>query len=165
MHRTGSLSALLLLAASVPAIAQQVPVQQFSRPEAEFPDPFDQVTAVRELRDGRLIVADLFARAVSLVDLKSGSATVIGREGQGPNEYGFPTGLVALPHDTTWVVDPAQSRFLVILPDGTPSGTVAFPDEFGGMARVKGADARGRIYAQGTGFTLGPSSGIARPGR
>jgi hypothetical protein len=158
MHRTGSLSALLLLAARVPAIAQQVPVQQFSRPEVEFPDPFDQVTAVRELRDGRLIVADLFARTVSLVDLKSGSATVIGREGQGPNEYGFPTGLVALPHDTTWVVDPAQSRFLVILPDGTPSGTVAFPDEFGGMARVKGADARGRIYAQGTGFTFGPGS-------
>jgi hypothetical protein len=158
MRRTVSLSTLLLLAASVPAIAQQVPVQQLSKPEVEFPDPFDQVTSVRELRDGRLIVADLYARAVSLVDLKSGSATVIGREGQGPNEYGFPTGLVALPHDTTWVVDPAQSRFLVILPDGTPSGTVAFPDEFGGMARVKGADARGRIYAQGTGFTLGPGS-------
>lgn len=147
----------VLLAAS-PASAQQVPVVQLARPEIEFAEPFDQVTAVRELRDGRLVVADLYARTVSLVNLASGDATAIGREGQGPNEFGFPMALVALPHDTTWLVDPAQSRFLVILPDGTPSGTVAFPDEFGGMARVKGADARGRIYAQGTGFTLGPGS-------
>ncbi|HET7603388.1 MAG TPA: hypothetical protein VFK36_10265 [Gemmatimonadales bacterium] len=157
MRRTGLLCSLLL-AVAMPAAAQQVPVQQLSNPEVEFPDAFDQVTAVRELRDGRLIVADLYARTVSLVDLASGQATAIGREGQGPKEFGFPTALVALSHDTTWLVDPAQSRFLVILPDGTPSGTVAFPEEFGGMARVKGADARGRIYAQGTGFTLGPGS-------
>ncbi|HET8632552.1 MAG TPA: hypothetical protein VFL88_00280 [Gemmatimonadales bacterium] len=158
MRRTGSLCSLLLLAAVMPLAAQQVPVQQLARPEVEFPDPFDQVTSVRELRDGRLIVADLYARAVSLVDFASGQATAIGREGQGPKEFGFPVALVPLPNDTTWLVDPAQNRFLVILPNGTPSGTVAFPDEFGGMARVKGADARGRIYAQGTGFTLGPGS-------
>jgi hypothetical protein len=158
MRRTGPLCSLLLLAATIPAAAQQVPVQQLTKPEIEFAEPFDQVTAVRELRDGRLIVADLFARTVSLVDLASGEATAIGREGQGPKEFGFPTALVALPHDTTWLVDPAQSRFLVILPDGTPSGTVAFPDEFGGIARVKGADARGRIYAQSTGFTFGAGS-------
>ena len=158
MHRTGSLCSLLLLTATIPAAAQQVPIQQLTTPDVEFDEPFDQVTAVRELRDGRLIVADLFARTVSLVDLASGTATAIGREDQGPREFGFPVALVALPHDTTWLVDPAQSRFLVILPDGTPSGTVAFPDEFGGMARVRGADARGRIYAQGTGFTFGPGS-------
>jgi hypothetical protein len=158
MRRTGPLCSLLLLAATIPAAAQQVPVQQLTKPEIEFAEPFDQVTAVRELRDGRLIVADLFARTVSLVDLASGEATAIGREGQGPKEFGFPTALVALPHDTTWLVDPAQSRFLVIRPDGPPSGTVAFPDAFGGMARVKGADARGRIYAQSTGFTFGAGS-------
>jgi hypothetical protein len=158
MRRTGSLCSLLLLAAALPVVAQQVPVQQLSKPEVEFPDPFDQVTAVRELGDGRLVVADLYARTVSLVDLASGQAKAIGREGQGPNEFGFPVALVPLSHDTTWLVDPAQSRFLVILPDGTPAGTIPFPDEFGGMARVKGADARGRIYAQGTGFTLGPGS-------
>jgi hypothetical protein len=158
MHRTTSLSALLLLTATAPALTQQVPVLQLSKPEVEFSDPFDQVTAVRELKDGRVIVADLYGRTVSLVDFTSGQATAIGREGQGPKEFGFPTALVPLPHDTTWLVDPAQSRFLVILPNGTPSGTVAFPDEFAGMARVKGADARGRIYAQSTGFTFGPGS-------
>jgi hypothetical protein len=155
MRRTGSLCSLLLLAAVVPAASQQVPVQQLSTPEVEFPEPFDHVTAIRELRDGRLIVADVFARTVSLVDLASGQATAIGREGQGPNEFSFPFALVPLPNDTTWLVDPAQSRFLVILPDGTPAGTVPYPDEFRGMMRVKGTDARGRIYAQGSGINLG----------
>lgn len=158
MRRTGSPSWLLLLIAAVPAAAQQVPVTQLSRPEVEFSDPFDQVSAVRELRDGRVIVADLYARAVSLVNFATGEATAIGREGQGPKEFGFPLALVALPNDTTWLVDPAQSRFLVILPDGTPAGTVPFPDDFGGMARVKGADAEGRLYAQGSGFTFGPGA-------
>ena len=155
MRRTGSLCSLLLLAAVTPAVSQQVPVQQLSTPEVEFPDPFDHVTAVRELHDGRLIVADVFARTVSLVDLTSGQASAIGREGQGPNEFGFPFGLVPLPNDTTWLVDPAQSRFLVILPDGTPAGTVPFPDGFGGLVRVKGADAHGRLYAQGSGINIG----------
>ncbi len=147
----------VLLAASL-ASAQQVPVVQLARPEAEYPEPFDQVTAVRELSDGRVIVADLYARTVSLVDLRAGTATAIGREGQGPNEFSFPMALVPLPADTTWLVDPAQSRFLVIHPDGTPGGTVAFPDELAGMARFRGADAMGRIYAQSSPF--GASTGI-----
>lgn len=158
MRRTGLLTTQLLLAATVPAIAQQVPQVRLDTPEAEFPEPFDQVTSIRELGDGRLIVADLFARAVSLVDLQSGSATAIGREGQGPKEFGFPMTLLAMPGDTTWLADPAQGRFLVILPDGTPAGTVPFPDASGAFLRVKVADATGRIYAQGSGFTLGPGS-------
>lgn len=132
--------------------AQSVPVAQVGKPEAELSDPFDQVTAVRELSDGRLVVADLFARTVSLVDLGKNSATAIGRQGQGPNEFAFPAGLVPLPHDTTWLVDLAQRRFLVITPAGAPAGSVSFPDGFAGLARIKGADAEGRIYAQGSPF-------------
>ncbi len=144
--------ASLILAVVLPAGAQQVPIVQLSRPDAELSEPFDQVTAVRELSDGRLVVADVFARTVSLVDLKADDAKAIGREGQGPREFGFPMGLMPLPGDTTWVVDPAQSRFLVILPDGTPTGTVAFPDRLSGFGRFKGADAMGRLYVQGSGF-------------
>ena len=140
-----------VLAASQ-VFAQQVPRVQLTTPEVEFSEPFDQVTAVRELSDGRVIVADLFARAVSLVDFRTGQATAIGREGQGPKEFAFPVGLVPLPGDTTWVTDLAQRRFLQVAPDGRPLGTVAFPDEIAGMGRVKGADAMGRIYLQGSTF-------------
>ena len=152
--RRAALAALLALApvAAAPLAAQTVPVVSLSKPEAEFAEPFDQVTSVRELRDGRVIVADLLAKGVTLADFRSGSATAIGREGQGPGEYGFPTALVPLPGDTTLLVDPAQRRFLKIAPDGKPVGTVPFPSETGGMVAVRGADRQGRIYLQGSPF-------------
>jgi hypothetical protein len=150
----------LVLAASQ-VTAQQVPLVQLTKPEVEFSEPFDQVTAVRELSDGRVIVADLFGRTVSVVDFKAGTAKAIGREGQGPNEFAFPSALIPLPGDTTWLVDPAQGRFLVIHPDGTPAGTVAFPDKLAGTARFKGADAMGRIYAQASPF--GSLGGVPDP--
>jgi len=96
--------------------------------------------AVRELRDGRVIVSDLLAKGVSLVDFRTGSATAIGREGQGPGEFAFPTGLVPLPGDTTLLVDPGQRRFLKIAPDGKPVGTVPFPEGLNGIVTVRGAE-------------------------
>jgi hypothetical protein len=145
----------MLLAAALSAVpiassAQSVPRAVLGRAEAQLPDPFDNVTAVRELSDGRVIVADRFARTVTLGDFRSGSATAIGREGQGPGEYAFPAGLVALPADTTFLVDPGQRRFLVIGPDATPKALVSFPGNMMGLLRVKGSDRQGRIYFQGS---------------
>lgn len=151
------LAALALLA--TPLAAQTVPTITLSRPEAQFADPYDQVTAVRELGDGRVIVADLFARTVSLADFRSGSATAIGREGQGPGEFAFPNGLVPLAGDSTLLVDPGQRRFLRIGPDGKPAGIVSFPEGLGGPMNVKGADRQGRIYFQGSPFGGGPLGG------
>ena len=146
---------LMLLAAALSAVpiassAQSVPRATLGRAEAQLPDPFDNVTAVRELSDGRVIVADRFAKTVTLADFRSGSATAIGREGQGPGEYAFPAGLVALPGDTTLLVDPGQRRFLVIAPGGKPSALVSFPGNMMGLLRVRGSDRQGRIYFQGS---------------
>lgn len=146
---------LMLLAAALSAVpiassAQSVPRAALGRAEAQLPDPFDNVTAVRELSDGRVIVADRFAKTVTLADFRSGSATAIGREGQGPGEYAFPAGLVALPGDTTFLVDPGQRRFLVIGPDATPKALVSFPGNMVGLLRVRGSDRQGRIYFQGS---------------
>ena len=146
------LAAVMMSAA--PLAAQAVPVVPLGKPEAEFAESFDQVTAVRELSDGRVIVADQFAKTVSLVDLRSGTATAIGREGQGPAEFAMPRALVALPGDTTLVVDPPQSRFLVVPPSGKPSGTLALP--IAGptaLLGVRGADRQGRIYFAGPRFS------------
>jgi hypothetical protein len=145
---------MLALAFAAPLVAQAVPSVSLSKPDAEFPEPFDQVTAVRELRDGRVVVADLLAKGVSLADFRTGAATAIGREGQGPGEFAFPSGLVPLQGDTTLLVDPGQRRFLKIAPDGKPVGTISFP--LGGMVSVRGADRQGRIYLQGSLFGGGP---------
>ena len=140
---------LVGLAAAFPVAAQSVPRVALGRAEAELPDPFDNVTAVRELSDGRVIVADRFAKTVTLADFRAGTATAIGREGQGPGEYAFPAGLVALPGDTTLLVDPGQRRFLVIGPGATPAGLLSFPGNMTGLLRVRGSDRQGRIYLQG----------------
>lgn len=155
MRRTPAVVATLLIALAPEARAQSVPIISLGQPTATFAEPFDQVTSVRELSDGRVLVADLLARAVSLADLDLGTASAVGREGQGPKEFSFPMALVALPGDSTLLVDPAQRRFLMIGPDGAPITTIPFPSEFSGPVRVRGADRQGRIYAEGSAFSFG----------
>lgn len=158
MRRTPAVFATLLIIISPTAAAQSVPVVSLGQPTATFEEPFDQVTSLRELSDGRVLVADLLARAVTLADLGRGTGTAVGREGQGPKEFSFPLGLVALPGDSTLLVDPAQRRFLMIGPDGAPITTIPFPEEFSGLVRIRGADRQGRVYAQGSQFPGGPGA-------
>lgn len=132
--------------------AQAVPVVSLTKPDAEFAEPFDQVSGVRELSNGRVVVADLFAKSVAMADFRSGALTKIGREGQGPGEYAFPINVLALPGDTTLIVDPAQRRFVKVAPDGKAVGLVPFPDGAGGIGNMRGTDAQGRVYLQASPF-------------
>jgi hypothetical protein len=174
-----SLVAIGAIAAS-PLAAQQGP-RALPAPDKEFDEPFSSVGvgAVRELRDGRVIVADPRDKVVSLVDFRSGSATTIGREGSGPQEFGMPLRVYAAPGDTTLLFDPLNSRYLIIGPDGKPINTfrteadpMAQRPSQGGQQRPGGAagggafvmggtmmgratDARGRIYAEGSPISIG----------
>lgn len=172
--------------AALPLAAQQGP-RALPAPDKEFDEPFSSVGVgqVRELRDGRVIVADPRDKVVSLVDFRSGSATTIGREGSGPQEFGMPMRVYAAPGDTTLLFDPLNSRYLLIGPDGKPINTFRTePDpaaprpqpaqggtppaggarrQGGGGAIVMGGtmfgratDARGRIYAEGSTISIGP---------
>jgi hypothetical protein len=144
-RRAGSLLALALLA--VPSPPQQPLLRHLGAPEVEFSEPFSAVTSVRELRDGRLLVADARDKILHLVDLRAGTASKVGREGAGPGEYGMPQSLVALPADTTLLFDPMNGRLLLLLPDGTP-GPVLRIEEPSPATRgpPRAADARGRFY-------------------
>jgi hypothetical protein len=104
-------------------VAQQPPVRTFTRPAAEYAEPYSAVRGVRELADGRVVVTDPRDKVVQLVDFKTGRATTLGREGSGPNEYQMPSGVFALPGDSTLIADPLNSRFLVLGPRGTLAGT------------------------------------------
>ncbi|MEO8202024.1 MAG: hypothetical protein ABI679_15940 [Gemmatimonadota bacterium] len=124
-----------------------------ANPIAESADAFTSITAIRELSNGRVIVTDILDKSVKLVDLAAGTATQIGREGQGPGEYGFPGELLALPGDTTLLVDRVNRRFLVILPSGKTGESIPFPSELGsGLSDPRGIDRNGRIYFQGSLF-------------
>ena len=56
MMRTPSLI-VLLASVALPAAAQ-LPTRTLTKPLAEFGEPFSQIAAVRELKDGRLLVVD-----------------------------------------------------------------------------------------------------------
>jgi hypothetical protein len=149
---------MLLLGA--PAYAQNVPTRTLSKPDAEFSEPFTQIAGVRELRDGRVVTVDPRDKTVQVVDLRAGSTTKLGREGSGPGEYGLPLRLLALPGDTSAVVDILNSRMLLINPNATVGGFVDLnPPQtgrgdggrvtIGGSTIPAAAVTRGRMYFEG----------------
>ena len=147
--------ALLAALALTPAAlgAQSVPTRTIGGAEAEFAEPFTRVSGVRELRDGRLIVADQRDQTLQRIDLGTGTATPVGRRGSGPNEYDMPVDAFAMPGDSTLVFDPNNQRYLVVGPDAKPAGTFTLGDATGMRAigrRVRGVDAQGRLYYQGS---------------
>jgi hypothetical protein len=125
--------------------------------ELEYAEPFSCISGLRELSDGRIVVTDVREKTVQLIDLKKGTSTKIGREGQGPGEWSTPQGLFAVPGDTTLMWDPQNQRFLTILPNGTVGKEMKV--DLGGGSRgslmtafPRGVDAMGRLYYQGSSF-------------
>lgn len=179
--RAGVFALLTCVAAG--ASAQSVPSRQLGKAEAEFADPFTAIAAVRELKDGRILVADPRDKVVQLVDLKSGSAQKVGREGQGPGEYSLPMSVVAFPGDTTGIFDPLNQRYLLVGPDGKTGAFLSTRPEgddpprdasagrapggpmmrMGGMGMTppRGTDRSGNIYVTGSPFSMGPDGPVA----
>jgi len=116
MHRF--IRFVLVAVSFVPAIVPAQKPLALAKPESEYSEPFTQISGVRELKDGRVLVADVRDKTLQLIDFKSGSSTKVGREGQGPGEFALPFRLVALPADTSALYDVGNSRYLTILPDG-----------------------------------------------
>ena len=153
VRRSRFVMAGALVVAAPSARAQ--PASVLARPEAVFPSDFTSVTAVRELRDGRVIVLDYGAGLVHLVDARLSSVSPIGRHGQGPGEYRSPTRLFALRGDSTAVYDWGNTRLLVIRPDGSPGGIL---DARGGRGcepwvasratPYRATDAKGQYYTE-----------------
>ena len=169
-----------LIATAVPAFAQNVPTRTLSKADAEYAEPFTQITGVRELKDGRVIVIDPRDKTVQAVDLKAGTAVKLGREGSGPGEYGMPFRLLPLPNDTSAVVDMLNNRMLLITPDAKVGGFVDLnvpapagrgDGRGGGMMMIGGqmptsSDGKGRMYMQGMPFRMtenGPQTADSVP--
>jgi hypothetical protein len=161
MNRASVLSAALLLAAPALLPAQAVPTRALARPDAEFAEPFSALTlgTVRELSNGKVIVADAREKTVQLVTF-GGSAVAIGREGSGPGEYSLPMRVYAAPADTTWLWDIGNRRFLVIAPTGRVARSFVPETGEGAEGRMlavgnfDGVDAQGRLYWRSMGFVM-----------
>lgn len=141
---------VLLVVSLVPGtLLAQARVTTLTTPLATSTDGFSMVASVRELSNGKVLVSDPMEKSVHLVDLAAGTSVQVGREGQGPGEYGFPGELLPLPGDSTLLVDRINRRFLYILPGGKTGGTIPFPGTSFGL-EPRGVDTQGRIYFQGS---------------
>jgi hypothetical protein len=157
----------ILLVAALPVAATKTAVQGPSRaldkPQAELADPFTNVGAIRELRDGRVLVVDNGDRVVYVVDFSAGTSTQVGRVGSGPGEYRVPGALLPMAADTTFLTDAANNRLLVIGPDAKPVTTLsdAWPllDGQRGTRLPRAVDGRGRGYYVGTPVRAGAEAG------
>jgi hypothetical protein len=167
-NRIASLLALGVAVAG-PLAAQGAP-RTLPAPNATFEEPFSSlgVGRVRELSDGRLIVADARDKVVQRIDLRTGQAVAIGREGSGPAEFGMPLRVFGAPSDTTLLFDPLNTRYLVIGPDAKPLNTFRTESEspasaggpgggrvtFGGGLMARASDSRGRLYGEGSPLSI-----------
>lgn len=113
-------------------------------PVKVHPESFSQVRGARELADGRLMVSDYIDQRVVALDFTSGQATSLFRRGGGPAEIRLPTRLVAMPGDSTLVVDLGNQRLLVVGPSGRAVRTI--PGDVPGVMGVNGVDPRGALY-------------------
>ncbi|MCL7983843.1 MAG: hypothetical protein M8872_01120, partial [marine benthic group bacterium] len=95
----GALVSLLLLLPSSMAVSQE-PVR-FGEPDATSAEPRGSIDGIRVLRGGALLVADGAESRLIRYSNDLATAAVLGREGQGPDEYRQPDGLFALPGDST----------------------------------------------------------------
>ena len=75
---------------------------------------FGRVLGVRELADGRVIVADQLGVVVVIADFGTGEINTIGGEGKGPQEYVQPDGVFALPGDSTLLADLGKGLLIAI---------------------------------------------------
>jgi hypothetical protein len=164
-----------LLLATIPATligaslswSQNPQTRKLSAPQAEFAEPFSEIGAIRELRDGRVILVDSRELTVQLLDFRAGSATTIGRSGDGPGEYRWPSRLYPLPGDSTLLWDASGGRMMIIGPDGKPGGFFDpnRTESDSGLARmrrfnIRASDGRRYLYAEAQPIRIG-ASGVA----
>lgn len=156
--RVHHVTAVLLFTATVPIIAQNTPLRTLTKP-AEFAQPFISIAGVRELKDGRVIVAEVHLRdgTLQVVNFATGTATPVTRKGAGPGEFdGRPSRLLAFAGDTTAMYDGGNARFLLIGPDAKPARTETFKPA-AWTFDLEWGDVNGRVYAALSARTIGPN--------
>ncbi len=132
----------LMLAALLPAPCHP---QGFTAPATRWTTPFSRIGAAAELPDGRLVVVDNRDGVIHLAPAQGGEAAPLGREGDGPNEYRRPFGVVRGQGDTLLVY--ASMRLLRVAPNGNLAGSLPFsPRDLGTVAPPRAVDRLGRIY-------------------
>ncbi len=165
--RIGAFLSILILLFPTTAVSQE-PVR-FGQPDATAAEPRGSIDGIRVQRGGSVLVADGAENRLIRYSPDLATAEVLGREGQGPDEYRQPDGLFALPGDSTLMTDLGNGRIAVLAPDGSIVRTapIAREGEEGSFMLVlpRATDADGGIWfttRTGPGMRLEDSVQIRR---
>lgn len=104
-------------ALGIPVQEQQAQAFHLQPANAVFDSPgqeYTRITGIRELRDGHLLIADRVENRLELLDWNTGTATSVGREGDGPGEYRAVAWMYSLGGDSTLVTDPLRRHWYVM---------------------------------------------------
>ena len=143
----------LLVAGSIAATPQGMvaqAAQQLRLPpaDAKLDFEFSAILSARELRDGRLLVADGTEGKVFVADFGRATVGPVGRNGQGPGEYQAPGPLLPIGSDSTLMVEQRNGRWH-LLSGATIAATLA-PDDNAVVAahrEATAADGTGNVYS------------------
>lgn len=80
-----------------------------------FAHEFTNVSSVRVLGDGRMLVADRGEKRLVLLSTPDEDGVTVGRNGDGPLEYQVPNRLLALGGDSTLMTDAQTRRWLLVV--------------------------------------------------
>lgn len=155
----------LLVALFVTALSSlQAPVVVLPKPDATLSTPFDRITGLHELRDGRVVVVDANEQSVLVADFTTDRVVQLGRQGSGPGEYRLPVRLLKLGGDSMGIDDGGNGRILVITGTGRLSGILSAVGTRmgsrppGGAEPPQQSDNQGRLYAAGYSLPFGPTA-------
>lgn len=140
-----ALGLLVLLTTALPAqqgVVRLPPAN--ARPSTEFSD----LTSIRELRDGRVLIFDSKENWLAVVNLTDGSIKQISRYGRGPGEFEGTLALFPLGGDSSLASDGLR-RWLIIVGD---SVVATLPPDNPAVQAVAlwplGADRRGHVLSR-----------------
>jgi hypothetical protein len=140
------LRAGILAIAAATLGAQGAPAIKLAPAAAKLSTEFSSIVAVRELADGRVLVADVTENKLVVADFASGSVAQIGRSGQGPGEYQNPRSLLRLGGDSTLLIEQRTSRWHLLHGSRIVATVPADNPAYVASSRqALGADARGNV--------------------
>ena len=120
-----------------------------AHPDWIAPESFTAFGGIRVLSNGSAIVVDVKEITVRLLGANGQTIRNIGRKGSGPGEYTMPAAIIALPADTTLVLDRDARRYILLGPTGKIVETRTFPTELAdGATAISAADDKGNLYFQ-----------------
>jgi hypothetical protein len=111
-------AACLGITSGMETVWSQSPVGvKLQPPTAHLGEEFTRIVGVRELSDGRVLVAEAGEHRLVVGDFSRSMAVQIGRQGKGPGEYSRIAALSALGTDSILIDDRDNGRWLVLLKD------------------------------------------------